>query len=131
MTEQPLLYFACVEILISLALAWLGVAVMYLRVPPLAGLFKRPTYIIKAHIDYLLMALLLMAFHAAAPPLPGWIIVCAIAGSLTNPLLFIALAIMEKPDYSAFRPFGMLSSACFLLTTLGFGGAAVTVLVGM
>ena len=131
MTEQPLLYFACIELILSLALAWRGVAVMYLRVPPLPKIFKRPPYVIKAHIDYLLMALLLMAFHAAAPPLPGWIIVCAVAGSLTNPLLFIALAMMEKPDYSALRPFGMLSTASFILTTLGFGGAAVAVLAGM
>ncbi|MBI1320357.1 MAG: hypothetical protein GC168_15625 [Candidatus Hydrogenedens sp.] len=131
MREQPLLFFACVELLISLGLAWLGVATMYLRVPPLPRVFKRPNYIIKAHIDYLLMALLLMAFHGIGVPLPAWVVVCAIAGSLANPLLFLVLAAIEQPDYSPFRWLGITSTVGFLLTTLGFGGAAVVVLAGM
>jgi len=131
MREHPLLFFACVEIIISLGLAWLGVATMYLKVPPLPRVFPRPVYIIKSHIDFLLMALLLIAFHLIAVPLPGWIVVCAIVGSFSNSSMFIVLAAVEKPDFSPFKPLGIIGTASFILTTLGFGGAAVTVLLSL
>lgn len=48
-------------------------------------------------------------------------------GSLGNPLGFLALAI--KPDLPQ-RPtsaFGAIMTGCFVLTTIGYGGAAWTV----
>jgi len=131
MSEHPLLFFACIEIIVSLALAWLGVATMYLKLPPLPQVFRRPMYLIKSHIDFLLMALLLIAFHLIAVPLPGWIVVCAVIGSFTNSSLFLVLAVLEKPDFSPFKPLGMAGTISFLLTTASFGGAAMVVLLSL
>ena len=131
MSSHPLLFFACLELLVSLALAWLGVATLHLRLAPLTRFFPRPMYIIRAHIDFLLMALLLIAFHLLGYAYPGWIIVCAIIGSITNASLFIVMAAQQQRDIKAFEPMGMLSTASFTITTLGFGGLAVSVLMAL
>jgi len=120
---------ASLELLISLALAWLGVLALYVKPPFLARLFPRPVYIIKSHIDYLLMSLFLYAFYLLGVPLPGWVIACAILGSVTNPLMFLVLATQTAPDMRSTSLLGMVSVASFIITTLGFGGVAVLVLL--
>ena len=50
-------------ILISLALAWLATAVRIMQIPALKSYFPSSDNIVKSHIDYLLMALLLIAFY--------------------------------------------------------------------
>lgn len=120
---------AATELILSLALAWLGVLALYVRPPALTQIFPRPVYIIKAHIDYLLMSLFLFVFFLLHVPLPGWIVGCAIVGSLTNPLLFLVLAMYQQPDMRATSPIGAASVLSFIITTLGFGGTAVVVLL--
>jgi hypothetical protein len=85
-------------------------------------------YLLKSHIDFLMMTGLLFAFfllfaHFRLTP-PAFIVVAMSVGSLGNPLGFLALAI--KPDLSQ-RPtsvFGAVITVCFTLTTIGYGGAA-------
>ena len=96
---------------------------------PLARVFPRPHYIIKAHIDYLLMALLLFAFYLIALPLPDWVVGCMLLGSATNPLLFLALAMRNTSHMPATSPLAVASVASFVVTTAGFGGAAVMILL--
>ncbi len=118
-----------IEMLLSLALAWLGVFALYIRPPFLTRLFPRPVYIIKAHIDYLLMALLLFAFFSLRVHQPGWLVVCAIIGSITNPLMFAMLATRKTSDMPATSPMGLLSVASFIITTIGFGGFSIRILL--
>ncbi len=111
---------------LALILAWCLVGVRT------TGFMKRwfPSYqyLHKAHIDYLMMTgflfiffLLFTHFRLTPPPL---IVVAMSVGSLVNPAAFLALAI--KPDLPQ-RPasvFGATVSCGFVVTTIGYGGAA-------
>ena len=111
---------------IALILAWCLVGVRT------TGFMKRwfPSYqyLLKSHIDYLMMTGLLFIFfllftHFQLAP-PALIIVAMSFGSLVNPAAFLALAI--KPDLPQ-RPasmFGATVTCSFALTTIGCGGAA-------
>ena len=111
---------------LALILAWCLVGVRT------TGFMKRwfPSYqyLLKAHIDYLMMTGLLFVFfllfaHFRLTP-PPLIVVAMSVGSLVNPAAFLALAI--KPDLPQ-RPasvFGATVSCGFVLTTIGYGGAA-------
>lgn len=119
---------ASVALIVSLALAWLATTVMYIKPPWLTRRFPRPQYLVKSHIDYLLMSLLLYVFFLLGVPLPGWMIACTIIGSATNPLFFILFAAMPQPDLRPHAPIGIASTISFIITTAGFGGAAVLVI---
>ena len=111
---------------LALILAWCLVGVRT------TGFMKRwfPSYqyLLKAHIDYLMMTGLLFIFfllftHFRLTP-PPLIVVAMSVGSLVNPAAFLALAI--KPDLPQ-RPasvFGATLSCGFVVTTIGYGGAA-------
>jgi len=85
-------------------------------------------YLLKSHIDFLMMTGLLFVFfllfaHFRVVP-PVFVVAAMCAGSLGNPLGFLALAI--KPDLPQ-RPasvFGAIMIGSFTLTTIGYGGAA-------
>ena len=111
---------------LALILAWCLVGVRT------TGFMKRwfPSYqyLLKAHIDYLMMTGLLFIFfllfaHFRLTP-PPLIVNAMSVGSLVNPAAFLALAI--KPDLPQ-RPasvFGATVSCGFVVTTIGYGGAA-------
>jgi hypothetical protein len=128
MQVQPAALAAAGSLCLTLALilAWCLVGVRT------TGFMKRwfPSYqyLLKAHIDYLMMTGLLFIFfllftHFRLTP-PPLIVVAMSLGSLANPAAFLALAI--KPDLPQ-RPasvFGAIVSCGFVLTTIGYGGAA-------
>jgi len=85
----------------------------------------------KAHIDFLMMTGLLFAFfllfaHLRLTPSP-WIVAAMSAGSLANPLGFLALAIRPDLSQRPTAPFGAVMASFFVVTTIGYGGAAWTV----
>ncbi|MBT7641685.1 MAG: hypothetical protein HN715_01645 [Rhodobiaceae bacterium] len=123
---------ASVFIIISLALAWLGTAIRIMRIEALQRLFPSSDHIIKSHIDFLLMALLIIAFYLLGMQLdvvyPDWAIWAMLIGGFTNPFTFIIVA-MSPPD--AFQPgpiFGIGAMASFIVTTVGFVTAAIMIL---
>jgi hypothetical protein len=123
---------ACVFIIISLALAWLGTAIRIMRIAALQRIFPSSDHIIKSHIDFLLMALLIIAFYLLAKQLdvtyPDWVIWSMLIGGFTNPFTFIIVA-MSPPD--EFKPgpiFGASAMVSFIITTAGFVAAALMVL---
>lgn len=125
---MPLLTIAgSVMLLLSLAIAWVLVAVRYLRLPGLTTLIISDEHLLKAHIDYLLMALLLYAFSLLGTTLPMSLQVAMALGAFTNPLLFIVLAIKPTVSRAPLAPVGICATLSFLVTTLGFGGAAIRV----
>lgn len=90
--------------------------------------FPNYQYLLKSHIDFLMMTGLLFIFfllfaHFQLTP-PAFVIVAMSVGSVGNPLGFLALAI--KPDLPQ-RPtsvFGAIMVSSFVFTTIGYGGAA-------
>ena len=84
--------------------------------------------LLKSHIDFLMMTGLLFVFFLLFKQLrvtpPAFVVVAMSAGSLGNPLGFLALAL--KPDMSQrpASPFGVIIVGSFMMTTIGYGGAA-------
>jgi hypothetical protein len=85
-------------------------------------------YLLKSHIDYLLMTGLLMVFFllfAHFQVSPSSVILMAMSiGSLLNPLGFLVLAIKPTLRQHPSTPFGAIMAVSFVLTTIGYGGAA-------
>ena len=88
-------------------------------------------YLLKAHIDYLMMCGLLIGFfllfaHFQLSPSP-FIVMPMIVGSLMNPVGFLILAVKPKTDQHPASPFGVVMACSFTLTTVGYAGAAWSV----
>ena len=113
---------------VTLGLAWSLAGIRYLSSGFLKQLFPSYQYLLKAHIDFLLMTGLLMVFfllftHFQISPAP-LVLMAMCIGSVGNPAGFLALAI--KPDLPQ-RPntlFGAIMTGSFVLTTVGYLGAA-------
>jgi hypothetical protein len=111
---------------LALALAWCLAGVRS------SGFMKRwfPNYpyLLKAHLDFLMMTGLLFVFfllfaHFRLTP-PTLVVVAMSVGSLTNPLGLLALAINPNLAQRPATVFGGLMAGSFVLTTIGYGGAA-------
>jgi hypothetical protein len=87
-----------------------------------------PQYLLKAHLDFLMMTGLLFVFfllfgHLRLTP-PMAIVVAMSVGSIGNPSGFLALAL--KPDLRQHpaTPFGAVMVLNVTPTQVGYGGAA-------
>lgn len=111
---------------IALLLAWCLVGV---RCSPfMKSIFPNYQYLLKAHIDYLMMAGLLIAFfllfgHFRLSPPPAAVL-SMIFGSLMNPVGFLLLAVRPKTNQHPASPFGVTMACSFVLTTIGYVSAA-------
>lgn len=127
-----LLATAALALLISLALAWLASLIVYAKIGVLKRCFPATHQLIRAHIDYLLMCMLLVvSFYLVDRlqiDLPGWAIILLCVGALYNPFGFIVLAI--KPHLANPETLGEKLRVLlgFLPATLGFGYVGVAVL---
>ncbi|KZY30708.1 MULTISPECIES: hypothetical protein [unclassified Oleiphilus] len=120
-----LLLTAAFSLLLSLALAWLASFILYADIKALKRLFPASHQLIRAHIDYILMCLLLVACYylneKLSLELPGWVIYTTCFGALYNPFGFIVLAIkphMAKPKSTSDKARILLG---FLPATIGYG----------
>lgn len=134
MTISPtwLLAVAAVSLLVSLALAWIASLIVYTKVAWLAAIFEAPYQLVRAHIDYLLMSLLLVMVHYLTERLglilPPVILLLLCIGSLYNPLGFIALAIRPQMARPPTRSGQLSILVGFLPATIGYGYAMCAVL---
>lgn len=90
--------------------------------------FPSYQYLLKSHIDYLMMTGLLMIFFLlfrhfqTSPSLIVLISMCV--GSVANPAGFLMLAVKPNLSQQPTSPFGMIMVCSFTLTTIGYAGAA-------
>ena len=87
-----------------------------------------PQYLLKAHLDFLMMTGLLFIFflvfeHLRLTP-PIAIVAAMSAGSIGNPTGFLALALKPDLPQKPASPFGAAMVLSFTATTVGYGGAA-------
>lgn len=111
---------------LALVLAWCLAGVRSSRV--IKRCVPNPQYLLKAHLDFLMMTGLLFAFslvfeHLRLIP-PMAIVVTMAIGSLGNPSGFLALALKPDLPQTPATPFGALMLLSFTATTVGYGGAA-------
>lgn len=112
--------------ILALLLAWCLVGVRsssYMK-----SVFPNYQYLLKAHIDYLMMSGLLMIFFLLFAHFrlsaPLVIVLSMVTGSLMNPVGFLVLAIKPKTNQHPVSPFGVIMACSFTLTTVGYAGAA-------
>jgi hypothetical protein len=125
-----LLAFATFCLTIALALAWaLGVTLFFPN-GYLAGFTFERADLVRAHVDYLMMAQFLFLFallfrqYSIVPPL--WVIAASCFGAFFNPLAFVLRALHPKIDPASIPEphFPFQAGLSFSLTTIGFLGAA-------
>lgn len=116
-------------ILLSIAIGWLIIAKKYLSLEIIERLIRDDKKLVKAHIDYVMMALLLFAFFFIGVNLPRPVIVLACAGALADPALFIFLSVRPGVNKKLGSPFSVISTVIFLITTVGIGGAAFFIIL--
>lgn len=112
---------------LTLGLAWCLAGVRYMAAGFLKNLFPNYQYLLKSHIDYLLMTGLLMVFfllfeHFRVSPSPVILLAMCI-GSLLNPFGFLVLAMKPNLRQHPATPFGAIMAGSFVSTTIGYGGA--------
>jgi hypothetical protein len=112
--------------ILALVLAWCLVGVRSSSF--MKSVFPSYQYLLKAHIDYLMMSGLLFVFFLLFAHFrlsPSLVIVLAmITGSLMNPVGFLILAVRPKTNQQPASPFGVLMGCSFTFTTLGYAGAS-------
>lgn len=116
----------------SLTCAWLGTFARWFPIKGLdGGLIKDYGLLIKAHIDYILMAILNLGIYSVAkvsgvtlPVEACWLIAI---GGFTNPTVFTIA--MLKPDFWQYTWAKVYTAATFVVSTVGFVWAG-RVLIG-
>lgn len=128
-----LLAFAIFCLAIALSIAWvLGITLFFPEGALAAHLVDRAD-IIRAHVDYLMMAQFLFIFfllfrqYAIVPPF--WVVAACCFGAFFNPLAFLVRGLTPKPAAIAAIPvephFPLQAGISFTLTTVGFLAAAM------
>jgi hypothetical protein len=121
-----LVVVASLCLLITLVLAWCLVGVRSSAF--MKKLCPNYQYLLKAHIDYLMMTGLLMIFfllfdrfQVSPPPV---VVFTMCLGSFMNPVGFIALSIRPTLSQRPTSPFGAIMAGSFTSTTIGYAAAA-------
>ncbi len=127
-----LLVTAAGVMIFSLFEAWLATLIIYGKVGFLRKIFRVPHNLIRSHVDYLIMTVLLcvsyfLCLHLSIE-LPAWLIVTLCVGVIYNPFGFFVKAINPEAG-DAETPIGRVFVCLgFVPTTLGFGYVMVAVL---
>ncbi len=79
---------------------------------------------IRAHIDYALMALFNLGFYGAGVDLPVFACWCVAIGGFTNPSVFVVASF--DPDFWSKPLWKVFTAISFVITTVGFIGIGVT-----
>ncbi|MBY6243295.1 hypothetical protein [Methylosinus sp. Sm6] len=128
--------FATFELTLALAIAWaLGVSLFFPN-GVIASYIVERADLIRAHIDYLMMAQFLFIFalmfrqYAIRPPL--WILVASCSGAFYNPASFLLRALRPKVDPATITApvephFPLIAGLSFTAVTVGFIGSAALV----
>lgn len=79
---------------------------------------------IRAHVDYALMALFNLAFYGAGVELPVLACWCVAIGGFTNPSVFVVAAF--DPEFWNKTHWKVYSAISFIITTIGFTWVGIT-----
>ncbi|MDO9423845.1 MAG: hypothetical protein Q7T40_06605 [Methylobacter sp.] len=135
MTNLFLLVFAGLCLTIALAIAWVLGITLFFPDGVLAGFLVERADIIRAHVDYLMMAQFLFIFfllfrqYSIVPPV--WVVAACCFGAFFNPLAFLVRGLTPKSSIVAAIPvephFPLQAGLSFTLTTIGFLTASALV----
>ncbi|NMO92635.1 hypothetical protein [Actinomycetospora sp. TBRC 11914] len=112
-----------VELALGAVLGWAVAASMITPARVERVGVRKPRRILQAHLDYVIMGVILIAVGLAVPGLPAWLAAALVVGTWVNPTLFLPLAF--APRAATRRWFQVTSLVSFTLTSGGLVGAAV------
>lgn len=81
---------------------------------------------IRAHVDYALMALFNLGFYGAGIELPVLACWCVAIGGFANPTVFVIAAF--DPDFWHKTKWKVYTAVSFVITTIGFVWVGITLL---
>ena len=116
-----LLRVGCITLLIALVLAWCLV-MSGMEIPFVVEVFKSKKALLSAHLDFLMMTMLLVAIYATRIPLPMYVQWPMAIGSVTNPTCFLLEAMFPEYDAPLMLEFTWIS---IVIATIGYGLAAI------
>jgi hypothetical protein len=116
-------------IMLSIATGWLIIAKRYLSLGIIERIIHDDEKIVKAHIDYLMMSLILFVFFFTGINMPFAVILMSCIGAFANPSLFIFLSIKPDVNKNMGSAFSLISTITFLITTAGIGGGAFYIIM--
>ncbi|WP_298152170.1 hypothetical protein [Flavobacterium sp.] len=117
-----------VLIIISLIFSWVLTVYRYMLKVDEAKVNTQ--YILKGHIDYLLMGFLLLILSFLGGQPNSILVLLSCFGTFANPTMFIVLAFNQNIEKSPKSLFGMLTTISYIFTTVGVGGIAIYHLMG-
>ncbi len=118
-------------ILLSIATGWLIIAKKYLSLGLLERIIQSDQKLVKAHIDYIMMSLILFVFFLTGVTLPFPLILLSCGGAFANPSLFVFLSIRPDVNKKIGSTFSVISTIIFLITTAGIGGGAFYIIMDL
>lgn len=125
---ESLLFVGCICLTLALMEAWCLSGIRYLQLRSLKKIFPDPQYLLKSHIDFLLMTGLLFGCYLVFMQLrlvPKTVVLGAMCfGSMMNPIGFLVLAIKPTLPQTPTSVFGVIMTCSFLITTFGYLSAA-------
>ncbi len=125
---MEILLAGAVACIIALILsAWLMTFARWFPIEGIDGKFLVDyKTMIRAHIDYALMALFNLAFFGLGIELPVIACWCVAIGGFTNPTIFVIASF--DPDFWNKSMWKIFSAISFMITTVGFLWIAFTLL---
>lgn len=128
MVNEWLVVTGSVCLMLALLEAWVMVAVFSNPGGGLARYIPGSHDLLKSHIDYLMMAMLLFVFYLLFAHFQiragGFLVFCLCLGSVGNPALFLIRAIYPSLKEQQTPPFRAAMFVSCVLTTLGYLGGA-------
>lgn len=115
---------ACIFALISSA--WLMTFAKWFPLPGVDAFVVDYKTMIRAHVDYALMALFGLGFYGAGVELPTVACWCLAIGGFTNPTIFTIAAF--DPEFWSKMKWKVFSAVSFVFTTIGFVWIGYTLL---
>lgn len=117
-----LLRVACISLLIALVLAWCLSLSLGMRLPFLLQTFQDTDRLLSAHLDFLMMTMLLLGFYHLKIPFPFVVRWGMAIGSISNPTVFLIQSL--SPTLAA-PWFLLFIYTSITITTIGYAMAAI------
>lgn len=116
---------ACVTALI--VSAWLMTFAKWFPIPGVDEFLIDYKTMIRAHVDYALMALFNLGFYGIGIELPAVACVCLAIGGFTNPTIFTIAAF--DTNFWSKKKWKIFTALSFMVSTVGFMWITFTVLM--
>lgn len=120
-----LLRVGMLSLLIALVLAWCLIFTRALQLEFAIEIFKQTDKLLSAHLDFLMMTMLLFGFYCVRVPLPKIANWGMAIGSITNPSCFLIESMYSTHPPGWYMSFAMTSVT---ITTIGYALGAITLL---